>query len=217
MGEAFDLVLGPVYRLRRMRAMVGVLAALVVAVPLTGDAQETTGDEVKPQRDDAARKDDQTALGDTDLAGAAALPNPEKQARAEKMLAAMRDALRRVTELKGEAKNSKDIAKLNCVNEKLTQIKGLLRIAEDASVLMYDAIAANTQDVINHNYTKILVAHQKAQMLRVEAEQCVGEVSFYTGDTEVIVDIDEDIPQRDPTVPEPPPPSPEVPVEASPF
>jgi len=137
--------------------------------------------------------------------------------RRDALLGEMRDALRRVTEILGEARASKDIVQLNCVNEKLTQVKGLLRISEDASVKMYDAVASNTMDVINHEFTKISVAHQKTIILRAEAEQCVGELSVYTGETEVTVEIDPDISDRDPTQPDSPPIGPEVPPVASGF
>jgi hypothetical protein len=219
-----------------MRVAAGFMAIALAIVPFgqagaqsesapktVDETQSKTVDDVdkassvKTVREDAKRTDKTPSLADVDVANAQQLSTSEKQGRAERMLGEMRDALRRVTEILGEARASKDIVQLNCVNEKLTQVKGLLRISEDASVKMYDAIASGAQDVINHEFTKISVAHQKTVILRAEAEQCVGELSVYTGETEVTVEIDPDISDRDPTDPDSPPPGPEVPPVASGF
>jgi hypothetical protein len=228
MAKGFDSSLAQVYTSRPMRVLVGTLAVvgvlgLVIAQvgaqsPPEEDAlkEGTPEGETKPIREDALRSDRPSAP-DVDVANAQNIPTAEKQTTTEEKLGEMRAALKRVTEILGEARASKDIVQLNCVNEKLTQVKGLLRISEDASVKMYDAIASNAQDVINHEFTKIVVAHQKTQILRAQAEQCVGELSVYTGETEIVVEIDEDISDRDPTEPEGPPPGPEVPPVASAF
>ncbi len=231
MANRFDTSLSRVYTGRPMRMVVGALLFGLAVAPMGHvDAQDATQTDtqnaevapddkaaVQPLRDDAARTDQTPSLADVDVANAQQLSTSEKQGRAERALGEMRDALRRVTEILGEARTAKDIVQLNCVNEKLTQVKGLLRISEDASVKMYDAISSNTLDVINHEFTKISVAHQKTVLLRAEAEQCVGELSVYTGETEVSVEIDPDISDRDPTDPDVPPIGPEVPPVASGF
>ena len=40
-----------------------------------------------------------------------------------------------------EARSEKDVLKLNCVNEKLTQIKGLLRVVQQSDVSLQEAVA----------------------------------------------------------------------------
>jgi hypothetical protein len=226
MAKAFDTKFAWVYLARPMRVAAGIMTIALAVVPINHveaqsetakDAKSVDESNVKTEREDAQRTDRLPSLADVDVANAQQLSTPEKQARSEKMLGEMRDGLRRVTEILGEARASKDIVQLNCVNEKLTQVKGLLRISEDASVKMYDAVASATQDVINHEFTKISVAHQKTVILRAEAEQCVGELSVYTGETEVTVEIDPDISDRDPTEPDSPPIGPEVPPVASGF
>lgn len=147
------------------------------------------------------------------------IPIDEKKSRTEAMLVDQRQALARASEILAEARSSKDIVQLNCVNEKLTQIKGLLKISEQASLEMYEAIANNASDLINHEYTKIVVAHQKSQILKAEAEQCVGESSVYAGDTsvEVLLEGDGGGFAGDPTTASAPPPGPAVPPVASTF
>ncbi|MCB9655228.1 MAG: hypothetical protein H6729_13995 [Deltaproteobacteria bacterium] len=145
------------------------------------------------------------------------VPIAEKRVMVEKSLSEQRDALARVTVLLREATDAKDMVQRNCVDEKLTQIKGLLRISEEASVKMYEAIAGNIEDLINHEFTKIAVAHQRTKTLRAEAEQCVGESSVYSGDTDVEVDVDPDLTQDDPTKPIDMPPGPDFPPVASKY
>jgi hypothetical protein len=168
--------------------------------------------DVKSERPDAVRSDSPTSIAGIDAAG---VPLEEKQSRVESMLAEQRKILARVSTLLKEARAAKDIVQLNCINEKLTQIKGLLKISENASVKMYEAISSNQADIINHEYTKISVAHQRCVTLGAEAEQCVGEIAVYTGQTEVTVEIDENITEDDPTRPAPVGPSPIIPPIAS--
>lgn len=182
---------------------------LALLLPLTAGAQSSDNKRAE------AREEKSRDGRDEDRGGAEELTREEQQTRVESMLAEMRDALRRVTDLLGEANASKDIVQLNCVNEKLTQVKGLLRVSEESATKMYEAIASNMMDAVAHEYTKVSVAHQKVSVLRAEAEQCVGEFSVYTGDTEVTVEVDNDIPEVDSTIVDPPPPGPEVPPVAS--
>jgi hypothetical protein len=169
--------------------------------------------DVKSERQDAVRSDSPSSIAGID---AASVPLEEKQSRVESMLAEQRKILARVSTLLKEARAAKDIVQLNCINEKLTQIKGLLKISENASVKMYEAIAGNQQDIIDHEFTKITVAHQRSVTLGAEAEQCVGEIAVYTGQTEVTVEIDDDIREDDPTAPPPVGPAPVIPPFASP-
>ncbi|MCC7384179.1 MAG: hypothetical protein IT384_20210 [Deltaproteobacteria bacterium] len=140
------------------------------------------------------------SLGDDEtLNEASKLSHAEKKSRAEEMLAEMRETLARGSEILAEARQAKDVVQLNCVNEKLVQIKGLLKIGEQSSVRMYEGIAEGADDVVNHEYTRLAVAHQRGRVLRAEAEQCVGENVVYTGETEVEVEVDDDILEGDPT------------------
>lgn len=228
----FDSNTEATYTARPMTVSRTLSLALVLglmALPAHSRAQDDEGDDtppaaegvttpdtaVQPQREDAQRRIQRSSrIGDID---AASVGPEQKKANAERMIAESRSALARATELLSQARETQDMVQRNCVNEKLTQIKGLLRLSERASVSMYESMASGAQDVINHEYTKIAVAHQKTQILRTEAEQCVGELSVYTGDTDVTVEIDDDIPQTDPTLPIPPPPGPDTPPVASAF
>jgi hypothetical protein len=224
MGISFDFKLGSAYSqaMRMGRVATGILlATLVSSAPVLGEdkpkTEETQPSESKPENKPTETKApaQEAPTSGMEIGEVSKISNEEKQTRSEKALAEERDAMRRVTEILSTARQSKDIVQLNCVNEKLTQIKGLLRISEDASSRMYDAIGAGTKDVIDHEFTKIAVAHQKCLTLRAEAEQCVGEFSVYTGETEITVEVPPG--EENPTNPTQQPPGPEVPPFGSRF
>lgn len=131
----------------------------------------------------------------------------EKLQRTSEYLVQMRAALKAVIGKLEEARASKDVVKLNCVNDKLTNVKGLLRISEQADVALQEAVAKQEDQAANHEFTKVTIARGKVEQLKSEAEQCVGMLAFETGETQVTVEEPE-LPQTDPT--QTPPPGPVV-------
>ncbi len=140
----------------------------------------------------------------------------EKLSRSAAHLTQMRQGLKVVLTKLEEARASKDVVKLNCVNEKLTNIKGLLRISEQADVSLQEAVAKGEEQGAGHEFAKVTIARQKIDQLKAEAEGCVGLLAFETGPTEVIVEEPLDLPALDPTKTVPPPPVVSRPLPASP-
>ena len=134
------------------------------------------------------------------------VPDSQKLERSTQALGGMREALRQVLEKVEEARRTKDVVKLNCANEKLTQIKGLLRISEQADVSLQEAISKQEAAPGEHEYTKVMIAQQKVGQLRSEAEECIGQLAFRT-DENLFVEVEEpdNLPGGDPTRPAPPP------------
>lgn len=134
------------------------------------------------------------------------MADSEKLAKSAEFLSHMRSGLKLVLAKLEEARSSRDVVKLNCVNEKLTNIKGLLRISEQADVSLQESVARREEQAADHEFTKVAIARQKIEQLKAEAEQCVGLLAFETGPTEVIVQEPADLPALDPTSTVPPPP-----------
>jgi hypothetical protein len=130
------------------------------------------------------------------------VPDAEKLTRSTQALAAMREVLRDVLARLEEARLVKDVVKLNCVNEKLTQIKGLLRISEQSDVALQEALARREAMTSEHEYSKVMIARQKVTLLRTEAEECIGQLAFRT-DENLSVEVEEprNLPGGDPTQP----------------
>ena len=138
---------------------------------------------------------------------ASKVPDPEKVKTSAESVGRMRGALKDVLQKLEEARNTKDVVKLNCVNEKLTQIKGLLRISEQSDVQLQEAVARRETATAEHEFTKVTIARSKVEQLRAEAEQCIGQLAFRTDENLTVeVDVPDYLPPGDPTqMPQPTP------------
>jgi hypothetical protein len=148
---------------------------------------------------------------------ASEVPDATKISRSSADVAQMRATLKSVLGKLEEARNTKDVVKLNCVNEKLTQVKGLLRISEQSDVALQEAVAKKDQTSADHEYTKVTIASSKVEQLRGEAEQCIGALAFRTDENLSVEVVTPELPGGDPTNPPPPTPASICPPPASPV
>jgi hypothetical protein len=119
----------------------------------------------------------------------------------------MREVLKIILGKLEEARNAKDVVRLNCVNEKLTQIKGFIRIAEQADVALQEAVAKQEPASADHEFTKIEIAAQRVAQLRADAEACLGgEITGGSNATNVVVTEPQDLPSTSVTSAAPAPP-----------
>lgn len=130
------------------------------------------------------------------------IPDTEKLALSTKAISSMRSGLSEVMKRLDEARRSRDVVKLNCVNEKLTELKGLLRISEQADVALQQAVASRNEVGVRHEFTKVDIAGTRAQSLQRESSQCIGQLAFRT-DENLSVEVEEpaDLFGTDPTRP----------------
>jgi hypothetical protein len=131
---------------------------------------------------------------------ASRLSGSEQIKQSDRFLKRMKAHLRRGFELLEQARTEKDIVKLNCVNERLASIKGLLKISEQADIALQEAVSRRDKESGDHEFTKISIAYQKVESLGVEVENCAGEALRYSGDTRVEVNV-EGVPEEDTTQP----------------
>jgi hypothetical protein len=122
------------------------------------------------------------------------VPDRQKLSEASQVLARLEGILKDVLKSLEEARSEKDVLKLNCVNEKLTQIKGLLRVVQQSDVSLQEAVAKADQESAQHEYAKIAIAKQRAEQLRADAEQCIGQLAYVDERTVVTVEVPEDLP-----------------------
>jgi hypothetical protein len=114
-------------------------------------------------------------------------------------IARMKIALKRVLGRVAEARNAKDIVKLNCVNEKLTQLKVLLDVAEQADLALHDAVGKKDPGA-DAELSKIGIARTKIDGLSGEADQCTGQLAYSIDDrTTVEVQQPDGLPEQDVT------------------
>jgi hypothetical protein len=124
-----------------------------------------------------------------------AVSDAEKPRRAAESVQAMRAALRQVTSKAEDARNEKDVVKLNCVNEKLAQMKGLLKVAEQSEAAIKEA-AVRKDPSLNAEFAKVSIARSKTEGLQSDAQQCIGQLAYIV-DEKTTVEVQQPAGQPD--------------------
>lgn len=123
---------------------------------------------------------------------------------------------RQVASMLDEARQERDIIRVTCLNDKLTQINANLRTATTRAEALEDAVEAQDAPRRNHEFTVLTVIAQKLQTLEREAQQCIGEDIFETGATTVETTVDDQDPVDPDELPDLEVPVPVLPPPASP-
>jgi hypothetical protein len=113
----------------------------------------------------------------------------DKLEAAAASIARMKAALKQVLGRAEQARNEKDVVKLNCVNEKLTQIKSLIKVAEQADIALHESVATKDNGGATE-FSKIAIARTKIDGLRADSEQCVGQLAYMV-DEKTTVEVEQ--------------------------
>ncbi len=136
-----------------------------------------------------ANSGDQEVSG-SDLAGRD-LSTKQKADFADRAADEINSGLTKVLRLIEDAQRKKDIVLLNCLNDKLGALRGLLKVAEDSKLNLAEAVVRENQDLQEHNFRKLNIASQQAKTVFSEAEACIGQVGFVTtGQTRVVLTVE---------------------------
>ncbi len=106
---------------------------------------------------------------------------------------------RRVSDMLDRARQERDIIKVNCLNDKLTQVDVTLRAAREHQELLQNAVSLNNDGQRNHEFTLINIYRSRVEGLEVESRQCVGEEATAFDRTVVTLRVSGDIPTEDTT------------------
>jgi len=121
--------------------------------------------------------------------------------QSKEYLQGMAQVVKRIQNLQDEAKRQKDIIRLNCVTDKLVQARVNENIAEQSMSALQENVAKNDVGGQTHEFTRLTIVNQKVTVVGAEAENCIGEDLSFVGATRVDVEVDQNIPQYDPTQP----------------
>jgi hypothetical protein len=147
---------------------------------------------------------------------ATALSVEQMKTKSAELVADDAASYRELLHLKEVAKKQKDLIKLNCINDKLVQLKAQITIAEDTNTELQAALGSGS-DTRFTLFQRLSTDAAAVATLRDEGRACVGEVELYKQEAGVDV-IRPDI-IDDPTVDNPfdVPADVEPPGYASPF
>lgn len=87
-----------------------------------------------------------------------------------------------------QAKADKDVIRLNCLLDKLTQVKVNGTMMDQALQSLQECVSRQDESAQLHEYTRVTIINQKVQVLRTEADACVGAETNYVGPTKVVVE-----------------------------
>lgn len=122
------------------------------------------------------------------------------KARADADQSRIDEVEKHVTVLKATAVRKKDVIKLNCINDKLVQLKALMRIAGGQQVDLNSAIQGNQDSAAAGVLGQLDASTHQIVELGAQADQCMGEVDLIKQESSVEV-THPDIPDQPSTVP----------------
>lgn len=130
----------------------------------------------------------------------AALSGPDQLREAGTVIDSITSARRRVSDLLDRARQERDIIKVNCLNDKLTQIDVTLRSSREHQELLQTAVSINNDGQRNHEFQLMQIFRSRSEGLEVEARQCIGEeASTFDDRTRISILIDPNIAEQDTT------------------
>lgn len=168
---------------RHKRIVFGLAAAALLAA---GAAVAESGDSVIPD-------------GLAELEQEAQLSGPQQSAWAQEQVGQMDQLAARIQGLLDQARRERDIIKITCLNDKLTQINVGIRSFRERMEQHAEAVRSSNAERRDHAYRLMVILAQRSRSLRLEAEGCVGETDVVFGRTRVDTEIDPAITPDDPS------------------
>ncbi len=147
------------------------------------------------------------------------LSDKDKAKMSADAVSQMRQMLKEMFQKLEDARDSKDIEKLNCVNADVATSKALVDFAERADLQLQELVArGEKKQAAEDELNKTMIALGKVKALRAESDDCMGGFRFMTDElTTVDVVVQPGLPAGDPTDPPRPPPVVSRPPPASPI
>ena len=87
-----------------------------------------------------------------------------------------------------QARGDKDVIRLNCLIDKQNQMRVNSAMMDQALQSLQECVSRRDEGAQLHEYTRVTIINQKAQVLRTEADACVGAETNYVGPTKVVVE-----------------------------
>lgn len=116
-------------------------------------------------------------------------------AKATLDIAKMRAIAETVRHQLGEARRARDVVKVLCLDDKLSQADVAVRSAEDRRTALENALARNDSEAAGHESVMLGVLAQRSQQVAGGAAQCIGEETSFSAAEQSTVKVDPGISQ----------------------
>ena len=128
------------------------------------------------------------------------LSTAQQVEKGTKYMAEMKETLARAFDQLKQARSGQDIGRLNCVNEALSAIKGLMRLSEQNYMMLQEASAKKDAKTAEHEFVKLTIAYNKIKELDGRVQSCGRPSASGEIDGRPTIDRikDADLPEEDP-------------------
>jgi len=123
----------------------------------------------------------------------------EESAQGETIISRIDQATSTVRRQLDSARQGRDVIRSLCLSDKLSQVDVASRSARDRQGALQAAVQRGDTELANHEMTILTVLRQRAEQLTAEANQCLGEEVAFVGQTQVITQVDPNLPSGDTT------------------
>lgn len=110
-------------------------------------------------------------------------------------VAAIEAAATSVRAMATAAKDQRDVVKVLCLEDKSTQVGAALGTAKERGAALNSSLAVSSQERAKHEYVMLTTIKDRVTTLMNEANQCIGEETGFSGDAELTVEIDAELPE----------------------
>ena len=123
----------------------------------------------------------------------------QMHAQAQDFLAEMGQSAQTAKQQLAKAREARDVVKVLCLNDKLTQIHVATAATRDRIVSLTTALEQNDQSNARHEFAVLQVLRDRVRTLVQESSQCVGEEAGFVGESKVTVQVDDSLSGKDST------------------
>lgn len=141
-----------------------------------------------------------TAGQDTSLVGEESaaevkLSPAELRVQGQQALASIESSSKTVKTMATSARDKRDVVKLLCLEDKTTQVGAALETAQERIQALTAALDTSALERARHEYVMLMTLEERVATLMNEANQCIGEETGFSGDAELSVEIDPNLPE----------------------
>ena len=99
-----------------------------------------------------------------------------------------------------DARSDEDLQRVSCINDALTAMKGLLKLAEENMLSLRESAARGDDSAVQFEYIKIGIASDKFVELDAQVRSCGGAAMEGSIDGRPVIDqiFSEELPEADP-------------------
>lgn len=167
----------------------------MLALGFVAYAAAPAGAQLQPASAGAGGATEPAADGNVAFQRKTQLSPAEQLSEAGRHIARMEGTGKAVSQQLADARRQRDVVKILCLGDKLSQIGVAIRSAKERRGSLEAAVKRNDSELANHEFTILTVLRQRAEQIAAEANQCIGQESAFVGATKVTTTVDPTIPQ----------------------